>query len=587
MRSRWPLVFIGIIAIVQAASSRARAEDAPRDTPSREQDVRGLQVFFDELQTAVERSRGYTAVVSALERREHEGRNGEQQRRLVADLAALAEARRLAITALEAFVTQHPDDPDLTPDALLRLAELRYQDTTDRYTEELERWTALAERQQEGEAVELPAEPTRDDSRCIDLTRRIVRQFPGFPHIDGALVLLGLCLSEAGELEEALSAFLHLACADHFQYSGPPAPGAAPAAPSAAPPGPFVDPYASCSPVVEGSRFVTEAWFRIGELHFDYDLESYGLDRAIAAYRNAARDRGSRLHEIALYKLAWSFYRADRYPDAIEQFVAVATLAAQTSTVRPEAITYLGICFAEDDWDLDLQSDAARGIDRLQDPALLPQDLDLTREVSVATANTYFDLARYDDAIAVYELILRRWPLALEAPRMLERVVTSHERERRLDEAAAARHRLSSFGPGSEWQRLHASTDPETVAEAGEMARNALYDAAVRHHQVAQQLRQAAIAAGTAEQQQRAVEEYGRAVEGYRAYLERYPQDPDTYELTYNMAEALFFSERYREAAEVYASVRDSTLDDRFREEAARGAARALELLREGETHAP
>jgi tetratricopeptide (TPR) repeat protein len=273
MRTRQgALVFIGIIAIVQAASSRARAEDATSDAPSREQDVRGIQILFEELQSSVERSRTYATVVNALEQREREDRNGEQQRRLVADLAALAEARRLAITALEAFVTQHPDDPDLTPDALLRLAELRYEDTSDRYTEELERWESLAERQQEGEAVELPAEPTRDDSRCIDLTRRIVRQFPGFPHIDGALVLLGLCLSEAGELEEALSAFLHLACADHFQYSGPPAPGAAPAAPSAAPPGPFVDPYASCSPVVEGSRFVTEAWFRIGEFHFDYDL---------------------------------------------------------------------------------------------------------------------------------------------------------------------------------------------------------------------------------------------------------------------------------------------------------------------------
>jgi tetratricopeptide (TPR) repeat protein len=589
------MVLIGGLVIGLVAPELSRAEDTPRDTPARIEDIRGLRVFTDELHSAVERARSFSAVVRALQRREEdldrERLIGEHQQRLAADLEALDEARRLAITALEAFVAEHHTDPDLTPDALLRLAVLLHEDANDRSTDELERWTALLERQRAGETIDLPPEPVTDTSRCIDLTRMIVRDFSEYRHIDAALYLLGICLGEAGEIEEARSAFQHLVCSSRFQYHGPPAPGTAPAAPSTRPPGRFVDPYSSCTPVVEGSRFATEVWFRIGESHFDYDLSSEGLDLAIAAYRNAVRDRSSRVYAITVYKLAWSFYRASRYPEAIEHFVAVATLAdepggrhrSQVSLVRREAITYLGFCFAGDDWDIDGRPDAVRGIDRLQDPTLLPQDLEFTREVYVATAEISYNLARYADAIEVYELILRRWPLALEAPRLLEGIAAAYNRDSRWDDASTAHERVIDYGPGSEWQNAHAAAHPDVVADVNMLIRNVLYDTAVLHHQRAQQLREAAIVTRSDEQLRRAIEEFGRAAEGYRTFLGRYPLDPDVYEMTFNMAEAFFFSGQYREAADAYARVRDSLLDGRFRDDAARRAARSLELLREDE----
>jgi TolA-binding protein len=143
--------------------------------------------------------------------------------------------------------------------------------------------------------------------------------------------------------------------------------------------------------------------------------------------------------------------------------------------------------------------------------------------------------------------------------------------------------RVIDYGPGSEWQNAHAAAHPDVVADVNMLIRNVLYDTAVLHHQHAQQLREAAIATRSDEQLRRAIEEFGRAAEGYRSYLERYPQERDTYEMTYNMAEALFFSGQYREAADAYARVRDSLLDGRFRDDAARRAVRSLELLREDE----
>lgn len=596
--------------LAETAVSQQRLPDGRVLTPPTDADEQGYRILEQEFERYQRLARGFNSTVNAIVRREHTRRRArlvdEFERQINEEEELLAEARRTAIEEFENFLARYPHDPIYTPDAMFRLAELYYEDSYESFLDEADRYAELQERQEAGEQVELPPDPQKDFSRTVNLFRRLIAEYPDYRHIDGALYLLGFCLNETGDFEEARAAWLSLVCHNQFQYTGP-LPDEGPDEegdhPAATVPlreaavevaAPFSNPYGACTSIVENSRFHDETWLRVGEYHFDYDYSAHGLDLAIAAYRNAMRDPESAFYDKALYKLAWSYYRANQYPEAIRHFAMLVEYADEHrrrtgesgSEMRPEAIQYLGICFAEDDWDDNHAPDLVRGVTRLQDAQLLPQDRPFTPEVYFQTGDTFFDLARYADAIEVYELALERWPLALEAPRVVDRIAQSHERNREFEAAINARARLGNYGPDSEWTRANEGEHPEAVREAAQLARNALYDDAVRHHSVAQNLRQQAVDTEDTELLGRAREEYNLAAQGYRTYLEQYPNDPDAYEIGFNLAEAMYFSGQFREAAEAYARVRDSNLDDRFRAQAAFRAVKSLEEIVNEETRA-
>lgn len=588
MGGKRPNTIVGITTVclclltVPGRASGENETDPPRP-PSDQSAARDAHsIYSEELHRFAVLSQSFPAMTAAFVRRD----SARERARLLAEhrRASAAERRDLAairdqtMRELEGFLTRHPNDQRLTPDIMLRLAELAH----DR---------ALAAR------IDEPDGGTERESysRSIELTRGIVARYPNFPNIDRVLFLLGLSLHESGSTAEARRAWLHLVCHNRFQYRSTvdepdESPGSvSPSRRSRHGRRPRGNSYASCTPVAENSRFVTDAWLRIGAHHFD-NVELDGADAlAVAAFRNAARDEENRYHDIALYYLAWSLFRVDRPAEAIAGFVALLDhLETQEpdadqpeGAIRPFAIRFIAICFAQDDWDNDARPDSVRGIDRLQDENLLPQDRGYTAEVYFETADFYFELARYAESAELFELSLERWPLNLQGPRAVNQITEAYNRSREFDSALRAQLRMVAYAPGSQWQRTNAGAHPEIAARASRRARNALFDSAIRHHQIAQQHRRRVIEEESTEHIQRARDEYAAAVEGYRNYLELFPHDPDAYELHFNMAEAHYFSGRFREAAEEYTWVRDSVLDSRFRLSGAFRAIRALENVRD------
>ena len=71
------------------------------------------------------------------------------------------------------------------------------------------------------------------------------------------------------------------------------------------------------------------------------------------------------------------------------------------SELRPEAIEYLGIAFAYDDWNENQIADPVEGrptgIERIQDASLLPQQRPWTPEVYFQLGQVYFDEAKYPE----------------------------------------------------------------------------------------------------------------------------------------------------------------------------------------------
>ena len=190
--------------------------------------------------------------------------------------------RRLdAIAMFEAFLRKYPSDRRWTPDAMFRLAELYYEKSSDEF---------LTAQEAYQKALDSPNPPTGEPPRpdytnTVGLYRRMLVEFPNYRLLDAAYYLLGFCLGEMGQEAEGRQALLALTCANQYK----------PLDPAAAPSRRRGDKAGgrrrrrptstrTAQPVRKDSKFVPEAWTRIGEMHFD----AAELPQAISAYRAGA-----------------------------------------------------------------------------------------------------------------------------------------------------------------------------------------------------------------------------------------------------------------------------------------------------------
>jgi cellulose synthase operon protein C len=508
----------------------------------------------------------------------------------------VSTARRTAIEYFEAFLRKYPNSPPYTPDAMYRLAELYYDESYVTYMERVNVY-AIAQEKKETNGAEPPA---KEYDRTINLFKSLVQRYPQYRNVDGAYYLLGYCLNETGREKEARLAWLNLVCGNKYSYD-PEAIARLEAETAAkeeprpaemletgakvAVVEPFVDPYTGCKPITENSRFFFEAWYLIGNYHFDYDISRYGVETAIAAYKKLVTDPNHRFYDRGLYKLGWSYYKANQYPDAIQMFSQLVDFSDKRVAgarggegMRPEAIQYLAVSFFEEDWDGDLKPDAVTGIQRLQDPALMPQERAWTREVYERLGQIYFENEKNELAIQVWQLYLQKWPLDVRAPFVQEKIAEAYNKMRQFNEEIVARSKLDSYASGSEWWNAN-QDHPSEQNEVALMVRDAMIGAALFHHQTARNLRQRGIAAQDPDLLQRANDEYNLAASAYRKFLEQNPDTPDAYEYNYNLADALFWSGQYEAAKVEYASTRDSNLDNRYKADAARMVMACLDKI--------
>jgi len=570
-----------------------------------ERQLEALRRLEAEVESFTESGETYRDTVTSLVRREYLQQRRARDRwygvQIEAEDRAFNEARADAIRIFEDFIERYPDHPQYTPDAMFRLGELYFE----RSAVEFQRLYDDAQTAREaGDATAEDALPTAPDfSPTIELYKKLARRFPGYERSDGVYYLIGYTLNETGRPEEALAAWLALVCANKYTYDPdwrPPPAGAPlgkypaltldgrPLGASAG--GRFVDPYQDCKPISPDARFVSETWFRIGEHHFDDFGAPNTLDLSIAAYDRILENPDDRNYNLALYKVAWAYYRASRYPEAIQNFAKLVQWSDDAeretgragSELRPEAVEYLGIAFAYDDWNENQVSDrfegGRTGIERIQDPDLLPQDRPWTPEVYFQLGQVYFDEAKYPEAIAAWRLALATWPNHQRAPEILNEIAVAHQMHNEFEEAIAARGELTEYVQGSAW--WNANMDhPVEQQNAEQLAENALIVTAVHHHSRAQRMRQRCVEERNVRLCRDAQREYALAASAYREYLERYPNNPQGYELHYNLADTLYWSENYEQAATEYAEVRDSNVDDLYMSESARRVVESLKRI--------
>lgn len=492
----------------------------------------------------------------------------EQARRLRAD----------AIARYEKFLVEHPDDPAWTPEILFRLAELHFENDSERFAREEDAYEdalmAFENRDNKKDSDPAPSAPQVSYDRSVALFRQLIERFPAYIHSDAALYMLALLRFEEERFDDARQSLLALACASRYAV---PTDGAPP------PPRWRRGDYSECIPRRAGSKYIAEAWLRVGEIHYDLDE----FDPALAAYTEAARDTQGQFYDEAMLRIAWTLYLKRNFADAatkLDEFVRFIAELKKTDpdnaalALRDDAIRYIAKCYVEDDWDLDGNPDNGWGLPRLDRDYKDRGGEPHVPEVYAALGDLFANQDDWKLAIKIYDTALSRWPTTAAAPALQKKVLDAYVALG--DNASVRRTRellASNYLRGTPWFFANEG-DTDAIESAMKLVEDALVASAVERHAYAQTLR----AAGDP----KATDEYRAAALAYEAYLARYPDTPSSYQYRYDYAESLFYSGQHLLAAQAYTAVRDSNTSASRQVDAAEGVVLALEAHLEDEQKA-
>jgi hypothetical protein len=408
----------------------------------------------------------------------------------------------------------------------------------------------------------------------------------------------------------------------------------------------FNDPYpGGCGAIAQPNllpgqepKYVAEVWWRIGDWEFDQldlpggvvEYEPYAVwdyNRAASAYTHSMQYKKPPLYGVALYKYAWTLFKQQRYEAAVHEFVHLLNYTDEQEKLtgdpgadfRQEAYTY--IAGSLDNFDfvgpppdepyvarpdvLDTAKSPAEAeaklhvaIERVQNPALIPQDKPWTIEIYKALALEFRAINQYKNALLVYQMMLDRWPMDPSAPEtqngiaevydlLVRQTKVGDERRDYERKVLEARTALAKYIGDTPW--VDANKDnPAALQRAEELVRSGLKGAAITHTRNGQGALEQADQTNDPKEKLRltnyALQEYRLAALGWLGYVKQDENAPDAYKSRYFYADALhnqvrlevalhqFDPKQYSEptsqeietAKKAAVDVRDSDEDDQF-----------------------
>jgi len=284
------------------------------------------------------------------------------------------------------------------------------------------------------------------------------------------------------------------------------------------------------------SPFVAEAYFRQAEmdfLHDDYTLAEPEYQKVL--------DFGEQtpFYQRARYKLGWSLFKQESYERALAVFFTILDfkLGAGNSTVRPTDLSLPDKEFVEETLRvISLSFSYLGGANAINEYFSQRPDIHYEDLVYTALATLFLEKERYFDAALTYRGFSDRHPRYFLAPAFLIKAIDTYRKGGFQPQVLAA---MNSFAQTYDldrpyWQRHSPSTQAETINSLREIM-DAL---ALHYHALAQKTHAPA--------------DYEQAIGWYRRYLTDFPAAPRSIELHYLLAEALYETQRYGEAAVAY-----------------------------------
>ena len=288
--------------------------------------------------------------------------------------------------------------------------------------------------------------------------------------------------------------------------------------------------------IAEGddTPYYGEALFRRAEALFS----AGDFDRAERRYAQVVElGPETDFHDHALYMQGWSRFRQGRYEAAVVPFLRLYDRGTDGGALSAEelrsaeaqrlddALRAVALAFS-------YEGGAPRAAAWFERHGAVP----FKDRVYEALASHYLEERAWSDAAATFDAFADRNPLHARAPALRSRAIEAWSQGGFPTKVLRAKERYAEEYaiPGPYWEAREPATQPETVASlkrhTEELARH--YHAAVQ-------------AGGDGA-------DLERAVTWYRRFLEAFPQDPQTPELHFRLADLLFDAERFEAAATAY-----------------------------------
>lgn len=679
----WPDPVLGSAPVAAASGApTGPVSDAPPVSPGAEANLQQLQI---EAEAYRKGASAYAKAVGQIIRQRYEqkrkARLSAMQENIERDQAELKKARLDTIERLKAFLAKYPDVAEHTPEAMFRLAALYEEQAVETdldpgdpdYTAKLRAAYGPAESLYRDVILKFPTYSQRaavqfflgallaDTGRAPE-SQFVWRALVCSNHYEYPLPApKDDAEAKAREKwkdgippmpQDHDTAYWDKWRETHYTVPDPKKkkpPAAAPKpgkAPAAAPPTDNEDTYkevypddcvALPAPIPPGeteARFLAQAWWRIGEFHYSrgdeaaeeegyFGASPYRYNRAHSAYQHATKTTNETVKVFTLYKIAWTYFKQQRYNAARQQFLTLLAYFDEQSKKKggssgdeqmkqdafdyiASSLTYLDLegpgpdePFIERD-DIfgqfsgkQLEAKLEVALDRVQDPKLVPQDKPWTSKVYKALAAEFESDEVQHNAIKTYELIIKKWPCDTEAPQYQNKIAQLYEllalkAESQADKdeysakALEARTKLLDYvGKDSKWVECNKS-NPDAIRAAEQLMSEGVKNAAGNHTARARVYFSKAKAQPEGskdyvENLKKSREEYEMALKGWRAYLAQDPDAADNYESRYWIADSLhkivvvtnalgekLDPKKVKDARDAAIEVRDSNLDDKY-----------------------
>jgi len=282
-----------------------------------------------------------------------------------------------------------------------------------------------------------------------------------------------------------------------------------------------------------------EVQFRRGELLFS----NKDYDQAEKAYGKVARYGGrSTYYEQSLYKRGWALFKLSMNDESLKPFAKlldakllegstgeVARLAELSRADRElveDTLRVMAITFSYAD-------DGAQSIDAFSKKN---GDAPYSYLLYSRLGDLYVDKQRYQDGAEVYRAYVAREPNSDYSPSLSMQAIEAYRKggfsQLVLDGKREYVERYNFNAPF--WAVRQRDEYPAVVQEL----KTNLRDVATYYHATAQKSKK--------------VEDYQQASRWYRDYLDSFPDDPSSADTNYLLAETLYESKRYGQAATEY-----------------------------------
>jgi len=460
-------------------------------------------------------------------------RNVEEKKRLVSlkyaspiksELLKESTSRTNAIVLFENFIKKYPKRQDLTPRAMYRLAELYYEKSVLAQEKKLDEYDKLMTTFESGELKKEPTLPVVDFTHSIDIYSNLITNFPNFKYLGGAYYMLGFCLDASNRPDEAVKVW-HTILDKKIK-----------------------------------TNYAAEIYLRLG----DYYFSTNDLPTSLMFFRKGIEDKESPFYDKILYKLAWTNYRANKFDDAVVDFTKLVYFADDMKSkgedrgqdLRKEAVQYIAISFADEEWG---------SIDKAIAYFSKIDGEKFEIDVFERLGKYYSENSNFSEAIKAYKYVLKKHPNYEKAPKIHHSLIKTYEKAREFEKAFVETDLFAKkYDRDSEWA-IKNRANVTAIRFAADLAKQALYSSAFFHHAQAQSYKDKG-------EMDKAKEEYFIASISYREYLKKFPYTSESYEITYQLADALYYSGDLNRAVVFYERVRDDKNQDKHKEVSAENA---------------